>query len=42
VNLTEVTREKKVVWRYNASPHGFHHFQILTTNGKPIEGKPLR
>ena len=42
VNLTEVTREKKVVWRYNASPHSFHHFQILTTNGKPIEGKPMR
>ncbi len=42
VNLTEVNREKKVVWRYAASQHGFHHFHILTTNGKPIEGKPMR
>ncbi len=41
--LIEVTPDKKVVWRYtDASPHGIHHFQILTTNGKPIEGRPLR
>lgn len=42
VKLTEVTRDKKVVWRYAGKPAGFHHFQILTTNGKPIEGTPLR
>lgn len=35
VKLFEVTREKKVVWRYSGMQHGFHHFQILTTNGKP-------
>ena len=35
VKLTEVTPEKKVVWRFNALPSSFHHFQILTTNGKP-------
>jgi hypothetical protein len=36
VKLFEVTREKKVVWRYSGMEHGFHHFQILTTNGKPV------
>ncbi|HIF31936.1 MAG TPA: hypothetical protein EYQ75_09760 [Planctomycetaceae bacterium] len=37
VKLFEVTREKKVVWRYSGMSAGFHHFQILTTNGKPLE-----
>ena len=37
VKLVEVTREKKVVWRYQGQPAGFHHFQILTTNGKPLK-----
>ena len=37
VKLFEVTREKKVVWRYSGLKQGFHHFQILTTNGKPLE-----
>ena len=37
VKLFEITREKKVVWRYSGMDHGFHHFQILTTNGKAIE-----
>ncbi|MCP4098735.1 MAG: hypothetical protein GY748_21105 [Planctomycetaceae bacterium] len=36
VKLTEVTPNKKVVWRFNALPSSFHHFQILTTNGKPL------
>lgn len=36
VKLFEVTREKKVVWRYSGMNAGFHHFQILTTNGKAI------
>ncbi|MBT4864278.1 MAG: hypothetical protein HON53_04045 [Planctomycetaceae bacterium] len=35
VKLFEVTRDKKVVWRYSGMNAGFHHFQILTTNGKP-------
>jgi hypothetical protein len=34
--LFEVTREKKVVWRYSGMNAGFHHFQILTTNGKAL------
>lgn len=37
VKLFEVTRDKKVVWRYSGMKAGFHHFQILTTNGKPIK-----
>jgi hypothetical protein len=35
VKLFEITRDKKVVWRYSGMGAGFHHFQILTTNGKP-------
>ncbi len=37
VKLFEVTRDKKVVWRYSGMDHGFHHFQILTTNGEPVK-----
>lgn len=37
VKLFEITREKKVVWRYSGMKAGFHHFQILTTNGKPLK-----
>jgi len=41
--LLEVTPEKKVVWTFtDASPHGIHEVQILQTNGKPLEGTPLR
>lgn len=36
VKLFEVTRDKKVVWRYSGMKAGFHHFQILTTNGQPV------
>ncbi len=41
IKLFEVTPDKKIVWTYEG-PHRAHHFQILTTNGNPIEGKPLR
>ncbi|MEM7392695.1 MAG: hypothetical protein AAF492_10140 [Verrucomicrobiota bacterium] len=37
VKLFEITRDKKVVWRFSGMKSGFHHFQILTTNGKPVE-----
>lgn len=37
VKLFEVTRDKKVVWKYSGMNAGFHHFQILTTNGKPLK-----
>lgn len=37
--LTEVTREKKVVWTYTDDRKvGIHHFQILDSKGQP-EGK---
>ena len=42
VKLLEVTPDKKVVWRYAGMPRGFHHFQILTSNGKAVGGKPLK
>lgn len=41
--LTEVTRDKKIVWTYTDDrPAGIHHFQILDTNGIPLKGTPLR
>jgi outer membrane protein assembly factor BamB len=42
VKLLEVTPDKKVVWTYCGLPAGFHHFQILTTNGVPLEENGLR
>ena len=43
VSMVEVTPEKKIVW---TSDHpmaaGVHHFQILTTNGKPEPGTPQK
>lgn len=42
VKLFEVTRDKKVVWRYSGQKAGFHHFQILTTNGKPVEQNTMK
>jgi hypothetical protein len=41
VKLLEVTPEKKIVWTFEG-PYRAHHFQILTTNGKALEGAPLR
>lgn len=42
VKLFEVTRDKKVVWRYSGMNAGFHHFQILTTNGKALKENTWR
>ena len=42
VKLLEITRDKKVVWRYSGMNAGFHHFQILTTNGKPVVENTLK
>jgi len=43
ISMVEVTPEKKMVW---TSDHplaaGVHHFQILTTNGKPEPGMPMK
>ncbi len=40
IKIFEVNPDKKIVWTYNN--YKAHHFQILTTNGKPIKGKPLK
>lgn len=43
VKLLEVTPEKKVVWTYrDDKKHGIHEVQILDTNGKPLEGPPMK
>jgi hypothetical protein len=43
VKMLEVTSQKKVVWTLrDAKRHGIHEFQILDTNGKPLEGRPMR
>jgi hypothetical protein len=43
VSMIEVTPEHRIVW---TSDHplaaGVHHFQILTTNGKPEPGMPMK
>ena len=41
IKLFEVTPEKKIVWNYSGE-HRVHHFQILTTNGVPVKGRPLK
>ncbi|NND05539.1 MAG: hypothetical protein HKN87_04085 [Saprospiraceae bacterium] len=41
IKLFEVTPEKEIVWQYEG-PHRVHHFQILTTNGSKVNGKPLK
>jgi hypothetical protein len=41
--LVEVTPDKKVVWTYSdPGKSGIHSFQILDTNGQPLQGMPLR
>jgi hypothetical protein len=40
IKIFEVTRDKKIVWTY--TKHRAHEIQVLTTNGKPIEGKPIK
>ena len=41
IKAFEVTPEKKLVWKYEGK-HRAHEIQILTTNGKPLEGPPLK
>jgi len=41
IRIFEVTRDKKIVWTYEGK-HGAHELQILTTNGEPIAGAPLK
>lgn len=40
IRMFEVTRDKKIVW--SQSEYNAHHFQILTTNGEPIPGTPMK
>ena len=40
IKLLEVDVHKNMVWSYTG--HNVHHFQILTTNGKPLRGVPLK
>jgi hypothetical protein len=43
VKMLEVTPDKKVVWTYrDDKKHGIHEFQILDTNGKPMDGTPIK
>ena len=43
VKLTEVTRDKKVVWTHRDSKvPGIHHFQILDADGVALKGQPMR
>jgi hypothetical protein len=41
IRVFEVTPDKKLVWHYSGK-HKAHEIQVLTTNGKPIEGVPLK
>ena len=41
IKVFEVTPEKKLVWKYEGK-HRAHEIQILTTNGKPLEGPLLK
>jgi glyoxylase-like metal-dependent hydrolase (beta-lactamase superfamily II) len=41
IKVFEVNREKQIVWKYTG-PHRAHEIQVLTTNGEPIEGDPLK
>ena len=40
IKMFEVNRDKSIVWTYEN--YRAHHFQILTTNGKTLKGKPLK
>jgi hypothetical protein len=43
VKMLEVTPDKKIVWTYEREPKGgIHEFQILDTNGVPLEGAPMK
>ncbi len=40
IKLFEINRKKEILWSY--SGYRIHHFQVLTTNGKPLKGVPLK
>ena len=41
VKLLEVTPKNELVWTFEG-PFRAHHFQILTTNGQPLIGRPMK
>ncbi|MFM7128039.1 MAG: hypothetical protein ACKO0V_01615 [bacterium] len=41
IKVFELTPDKKIVWTYEG-PYRAHEIQVLTTNGKPVEGQPLK
>jgi hypothetical protein len=41
IKVFEVTADKKLVWKYEG-PHKAHEIQVLSTNGQPLEGTPLK
>ena len=40
IKLFEIDRDKTILWTYTG--YNVHHFQILTTNGQPLKGTPLK
>lgn len=41
VKILEVTPDKRIVWKYDG-PFRAHELQVLTTNGRSVEGDPLK
>jgi hypothetical protein len=41
IKVFEINRDKQLVWKYDGK-HRAHHIQVLTTNGEPVAGKPLK
>ncbi len=41
IKLLEVTPDKRIAWKYEG-PFRAHELQVLTTNGQPITGTPLK
>ena len=43
LKMFEITPDKKVVWTFKTGKgNNIHEFHIFETNGKPLEGRPLR
>ena len=40
--IFEITPDKKVVWEFFHPKDSAHEVHVITTNGKAVEGKPLR
>jgi hypothetical protein len=41
IKIFEVTRDKKLVWKYDG-PYRAHEFQVLTTNGMKLPTPPMK